>query len=330
MNLVITIDTEEDNWGDFARPSFSVDNLGGLPRLQDLFMRHGVRPTYLITYPVATSVAGIEMLGSWREKGLCEIGTHPHPWNTPPFEEERTAINSYICNLPSLLQYKKIKTLTETIEANLGVRPTSYRSGRWGFNEEVARNLIRLRYVVDTSVFPTWDWSPGPDFTSYSHRPFTYRLDPDRSLHGSLLEVPPTVAFLQTRRPVATSLFHSIKRMPLGYKVVGGLNRLGVLNHVCISPEMNDATQMIRLTRSLLDQGTRVINMFFHSPSLLAGCSPFVRTPADLDAFMACIDQFLSFAGQQGLRSMTMSELTAHEVGASGVRTLPAPESAAV
>src|SRR5688500_12060234 len=158
MNLTITIDTEEDNWGEYARPQFSVENIARIPRLQSLFDRYDVRPTYLISYPVATSSAAVEILGKYRSEGRCEIGTHPHPWNTPPIDEERTQTNSYISNLPASLQYRKIETLTQTINAAFGVRPTSYRSGKWGFNEDVARALIHLAYKVDTSVFPVWDW----------------------------------------------------------------------------------------------------------------------------------------------------------------------------
>ena len=79
---------------------------------------------------------------------------------------------------------------------------------------------------------------------------------------------------------------------------------------------------MIRLTAALMKQGTKVINMFFHSPSLLEKCSPFVRTEAELASFLARIDQFLAFAQSAGLRSVTMSELRAADVGASTVRVL--------
>jgi hypothetical protein len=94
MYLTVTVDTEEDNWGEFTRPSYTVENLGRLPRVQELFTRHGVRATYLISYPVASSACGVKILGRFREQGLCEIGAHPHSFSTPPFEEDRTEFNS--------------------------------------------------------------------------------------------------------------------------------------------------------------------------------------------------------------------------------------------
>jgi hypothetical protein len=324
--LTITIDTEEDNWGEYDRPLFSVENIQRVPGLQEVFAAYGVRPTYLITYPVATSRPGIEILGQYRADGLCEIGTHLHPWNTPPIEEERTAANSFVNHLPASLQFRKLTTLHETIAANFGVTPTSFRSGRWGFSDDVARHLIRLGYRVDTSISPAIDWREygGPDYSRSSPEPFVYRLDAlNESSGGSLLEVPATVDFLQAPRHLASAAYRSIKsRVPFGGKVLAALDRLGALNRVSISPELDDAPRMIRLTKVLLERGAKIINMFFHSPTLLERCSPYVRTPADASAFLARIERFLAFAQSAGLRSITMSELTAAAVGASRVQVL--------
>jgi hypothetical protein len=322
MYLTVTVDTEEDNWGEFTRSDYTVENLGRLPKIHDLFVGYGVRPTYLISYPVATSAAGIDILAGYRARGECEIGAHPHPCNTPPFEEERTEINSYICNLPSVLQFKKIDALTRTIHLNFGIRPTTYRSGRWGFSEEVARNLIRLGYTVDTSVFPVWNWSPGPDFRHYSHEPFVYVMESISAGRSSLLEIPATVDFLQSPESFAAKIFHTIEEVPFGPKILGAMNRMQFLNRVCLSPEVADVREMIRLANTLTDRGTRVLNLFFHSPTLLEGCSPFARTPGDVEAFITRIDSFLRFAIAAGFKPVTTSELTACNLGASRVREL--------
>jgi len=316
--LAITIDTEEDNWGEFDRPSYSVNNIERIPSLQDMFVRRGVRPTYLISHPVATSPKSIEILGGYRDQGLCEIGTHPHPWNTPPITEARTPFNSFINNLPSALQFEKIKTLTETIQRNFGCRPTTYRSGRWGYSEDVARNLIRLGYALDSSIYPTCDWrsSGGPDFTNHSYEPFVYQVE-GATGGEALFEVPPTIDFIQTPRRVAHAASRAIRRLPAGNRIAGVLDRLRVLNHVSLSPEINDAPAMIRLADTLLHRGARVMNMFFHSPTLLEGRSPFTKTASDVAAFVARIDAFLAFAQSAGLRPVTMSELTPAVVGAS-------------
>jgi hypothetical protein len=235
--------------------------------------------------------------------------------------------DGFISNLPAALQFEKIKNLTDTIEANFGRRPTSYRSGRWAFNDTVAQQLVRLGYQVDTSVFPAWDWRGlgGNDDSTWSHEPYVYRAQgADGTAGGSLLEVPATVGFLQSPSGLARAAFRVLKRVPAGDQVTAVLRRLGMLNHVCVSPEINGAGDMIKLAERLLARGTKVINMFFHSPTLLEGCSPFARSSTDVAAFVARIDEFLTFARSAGLRSVTMSELTPAAAGATRSRLLPA------
>ncbi len=311
--FAITIDTEEDNWGEYTRPSYTVENLRRIPRLQELFERRGVRPTYLISYPVATSPLGVDVLGPYQQRGACEIGTHPHPWNTPPIDEDRTPYTSFICNLPDDLQRRKITTLTDVITRQFGVRPTSYRSGRWGFSTSVARTLIDLGYLVDTSLYPGWNWGPeGPDFTAESTRPFVYR-----SSAGELLEVPASTGFVQTENQAVGRAYARLRAAPGGGRVLGVLHRLRALNYVCVSPETNGLRDMTRFATALLRRGAPVINFFFHSPTLLEGMTPFTRTPGDVEAFVERIDRFIEFAHQAGLQPVTMSQLSAENVRAS-------------
>jgi len=54
MKLVVTIDTEEDNWGDYSPNGYTLENITYIPELQDLFDEYRVLPTYLVTYSVAT------------------------------------------------------------------------------------------------------------------------------------------------------------------------------------------------------------------------------------------------------------------------------------
>lgn len=318
MYFTVTVDTEEDDWGAYTKPVYGVENLRRVPRLQEMLHRRGVRPTYLITYPVATDPAAAAMLAAWAADGACEVGTHPHPWNTPPIEEDLTPHNSFISNLPPDLQFEKIRTLTETIERQIGVRPTSYRSGRWGFSDDIARHLIRLGYTVDSSIYPMTDWSVwgGPDYSRRSHIPYEYHMA-NGSGGRTLLEIPASVDFLQAPRGLATAVFHGLIRLPAGQLMSTVLAKAGLLNHVAISPEIHLTPVMIRMTESLLSRGTRVINMFFHSPTLLPGCSPFVRTEGEAEAFLQRIDGFVAFVQSVGLKPVTLSELTPGAVGVS-------------
>src|SRR5262245_24988092 len=83
--LLFTIDVEEDMPGWEITDPISVSNVAALPRLAELCRALGVQPTYLVTYPVAATPESAAILRLLHARGDCEIGTHLHPWNTPPY-----------------------------------------------------------------------------------------------------------------------------------------------------------------------------------------------------------------------------------------------------
>ena len=90
MHLLVGIDTEGDNqWDAAARANQRFENLYALPVLHALFARHGVRPTYVITYPVARDPRSAAVLRELKARGDCEIGAHHHAWETPPCTDRR-------------------------------------------------------------------------------------------------------------------------------------------------------------------------------------------------------------------------------------------------
>ncbi|HXI09735.1 MAG TPA: hypothetical protein VNK06_02925, partial [Thermodesulfobacteriota bacterium] len=232
---------------------------------------------------------------------------------TPPFEEETNARNSMMSNLPSDLQFRKLKSLHDTIAGNFGVEPVSFRSGRWGFNGDLAGNLCRLGYKVDTSIAPYIDWSiyHGPDYSELSPRPF--RFSPDRIFEeapdGRMWEVPATIGFLQRDFEAANRVLKFAGRPALRrLRLIGILYRLGLVNKVWLSPENSDGRMMIKLAERMRKNGYRVINMVFHSSTLKAGLTPFVKTAEDEKRFTESIREFLEYAGKNNIGSVTLSE----------------------
>ncbi len=66
------------------------------------------------------------------------------------------------------------------------------------------------------------------------------------------------------------------------------------------------------MTRALLRSGHRVFSFTYHSPSLAPGNTPYVRTEADLRAFLRRIEQYLEFFfGEIGGRAATPFEIKA-------------------
>ena len=87
MKLVVTVDVEEDQWGIIPPCDATVRNVRRLPTLQRLFNDFGIVPTYLLTYPVVSDPHASRHPATILDGGECEIGTHCHPWTTPPYEE---------------------------------------------------------------------------------------------------------------------------------------------------------------------------------------------------------------------------------------------------
>jgi hypothetical protein len=314
MKLIISIDTEEDNWGTYPATDHSVENIKEIPRLQELFDKFGAKPTYLVSYPVATDEHSISILKGISDAGHCEIGMHCHPWNTPPHDEVIDIKSINLCNLPEPLQFQKLQILHKTIVQNFKVKPVSFRAGRWGYSAAVAEAVSRLGYQVDSSIisYTNWGRQYGPNFSKIPPEPFRFnpsqieKADPD----GIMLEIPATVGYLQNYFNRINDLHHELTTIERWrtFRLAGILAKLGLLNKIWMSPENSGGSQMIQLARNLIKNGSPVINLFFHSSSLKAGLTEFVRTEADLKQFYKRIGEFLAFAKAEGIEPITLDE----------------------
>jgi hypothetical protein len=292
ISLVITIDTEEDNWNTLRGPK-SVLNIRQIPELQKFLQGYGLRPTYLVTYPVAQDAFAAELLGTLCGDGRCEIGAHLHPWSTPPHIEANTPENSMLNNLSMDIKYHKLDVLSATIRKQLQVHPVSYRAGRWGFVEEDCKMLHDLGYKLDTSVTPFVSWesfSKGPNHEQLPFYPFLVDRNGNIKTEFSgdeLLECPVTIGY--NLRPIRASHITyrtidkiSSKKFPL----LGLLSRTGILRKFWLSPELSDGKEMYKLAKIYVSHRfVDTLNLTFHSPSLKPGLTPFVRDQGDLKKF---------------------------------------------
>ncbi|MFQ5454189.1 MAG: hypothetical protein ACE5D6_08390 [Candidatus Zixiibacteriota bacterium] len=313
MRLIITIDTEEDEWYGYGLDSYSVTNIDKIIELQELFDEYRVKPTYLITYPVAANERSIKILKKIEDEKKCEIGSHCHPWSTPPYEEEFNPVNSMLCNLSEELQFKKMKVLHETIKKNFGIEPVSFRCGRWGYNSDVARNLYKLGYKVDSSISAYTDWSlyHGPDTSYVSPKPFRFNTNNifEESANGHMLQVPATVGFLQKNYSLSNTVLQMLKNSPVNrLRLIGILYKLNILNKVELTPELYDSDQMIKLTKRMAQNNYKIVNMHFHSSTLEGGLTPFVKDKDDEKRFLNIIREYLKFTRDAGIESITLSE----------------------
>lgn len=293
--LVVVVDTEEDfDWyAPFSRDNVSVRSASHLGIAQKIFERCGIRPTYAVDYPVASQDIGTGALREWADDGLCDIGTQCHSWVSPPFHEELSVENTYAGNLPSSLEAEKLKVLTETIAEKFGRSPTTYRAGRYGIGENTAGILSSLGYDIDMSVYAHRNFSGdhGPDFSAIGPAPFWLESSTDR-----LLEIPLTSGFFGPLRHWGRGIYSAIDTPALRAIRLSGIGALlGVLNRATLTPEGVPLREAKALTRALLQDGQKVFSLSFHSPSLVPGNTPYVRSEADLEALLAWLEAYFSF-----------------------------------
>ncbi len=326
--LLVTIDTEEDNWFP-SREGITVENIRGIERLQSLFDRYGVRPTYLTTYEVATRPWAMEILCGIERSGRAEVGAHLHPWNTPPLEEEFSDRNTGMRNLPPDLQRRKLATLTTAIAAARGAPPTAFRAGRWLLDRVGIEALIGQGYEVDSSVIPYTYWFDVKESPAYSHAPaWPYFQDGESDIQtplaaGPLVEIPATVGFSRGNwrkwGPVDRLLN---TRLPRLFHAIGILARLDLVEKLSLCPEIDGFEGMRRLTEVAVRRRLPVLNAFFHSGSLVPGKTPYVRAPSELEAFLDRIERWLEWTARHTpFEPVTLSEAARRVREATGGAT---------
>lgn len=297
MHLLVGIDTEGDNqWDAAARADQRFENLYALPVLHALFARHGVRPTYVITYPVARDARSAQVLRELKAGGDCEIGAHHHAWETPPCTADDIRRHSYAAALPLRQFEDQLASLTLAIEEAVGERPRSYRSGRFGFSAAHVAALERLGYQVESSVAPLFyeAHKRGPDFVEAPLTPYYLAYDSaTRPGTSNLLEVPVSAA-LNRRLPKRVQYLYA--RAPRPYMTKRVLRKLGVAHVRWLRPSYSSLEDMKALARDLAGMGEPVLNLLFHSSEAIVGGSPYNRTQAELTAFCDRLERFFEYA----------------------------------
>jgi hypothetical protein len=292
--LIVVVDTEEEFAWDrpFDRRSTATTTIPAQDRAHAIYDRYGIVPTYVMDYPVATAPAAAAYLRRLVDAGRAAFGTHCHPWVTPPHEEDINERNSYHGNLPPELEAAKLAESTRAVAEAVGSAPRIFKAGRYGLGPHSFQALQHLGYTLDCSIVPHTSFAAahGPDFREMPAEPFFT----DSSCR--LLEVPLTVGYsglLQGwGRRCGNAIDHPVLRT---MRIPGIASRLRLLERARLSPEGFDAATQCRLLRALVAQRQQVFTLTYHSPSLVPGHTPYVRSDSDLAAFLQRIDTVLRF-----------------------------------
>lgn len=298
-SLLVTVDTEGDDEWSFRRSPAS-ENIGWLGDFEAALRRVGCRSTYLVTYTVAQDERAAEVLRGYRDTRGAEIGAHCHAWNTPP-EAEPDGAQLFLNELPETVQREKLGNLTHAIEERLGVRPVSFRGGRFGANASTMKCLAELGYQVDSSVTPgvSWRRTPGlpggeggPDYRRAPvHTYWQDTSDPCVPGDGPLLEVPVTV--VRSRRLPAAAERALAAYGPASFaSAVAG--KLGLGRMIWFYPAFQEADEMVQAAEIAAGrEGGDVLTMMLHSSELMPGGSPYLKTKGDVAGFLDRMERTL-------------------------------------
>ena len=312
--VICSVDTEEDNW-EPRRDGVTVNNVGQLPRLGELMGELNAPLTYFVTHAVAANAASCRVLRKLVDQGNSEIAAHLHPWNTPPLTESISPPNLMLNNLPASLQFSKLRQLSDRLEDALGQSPASFRAGRSGLGSSTIDVIRRCGYTIDSSVMPFYDLRPahGPSFVGVPNRAYCIgesgnALDPQTA--GPVLEIPMSSAYSRVPFELWDAIHRRLgSRVGRALRLRGVAARAGLFSKITLRPELENVEDMLRLSRTLIAQGSSHLQIMWHSPSLLPGISPFVRTFAERDRLLARIRGFIEGLRQgASVRFVTLSQ----------------------
>jgi hypothetical protein len=315
--FVITLDTEPDNeWG--RPPVATTENARFVPRFHELCQQTGFKVTYLLTIEMAADAFLQRYLVPRLRAGECEVGAHLHPWNTPPLfalTDDDMRHHPYPFEYPLEIQRAKLQTLVQAIEGAYGVRPVSYKAGRWGLDGQHAGLLEELGFQVDTSVCPGINWGPskgdprrtgGPDFHDAPLHPYRLsRQNVCRPGSMQLWEVPPTIVFysaLGRYVPGVRSLYGRYRRVRRAFdRQHLGSQWLRPFPYMTVR-RLQRVVALARRAR------TPVLNLTFHSSELMPGGSPYNRTAESIEDLFARLGDFFAWLRAAGVQSVTLQE----------------------
>jgi hypothetical protein len=313
----MTVDTEEEwHWNTgWPTKNLTLDNIRHLPRFQDLCERNKVATTYFSNQAVFDDPQARDILLGIAKRERVEIGMHIHPWNTPPCDPEQPvrARDTFVENLPPEVVLPKLDSVYQRFVDN-GLKPTSFRGGRYSCGPLVRNYLRGKGFVADSSVVPfmTWKDDGAPDHRDRDLDPV--RFSPRQPDEKAFWEIPLTLGF--TRRPFRfwQRTFDRIEHSWLSkLRLIGIAERLGIVRRIWLNFEQPLGKNMLPLLKKLRYLNLPSVVLTVHSSSLMAGKNEFTPTKADEDRLFDYMDEvFGTLAQWPEFQPATVTEIAKH------------------
>ena len=273
------------------------ENIYALPRLHALFAKHGVRPTYVITHPVATDSARRKSCGRCRRRRLRDRRAPPRVGNAALHRGDIRR-HPYASTLPRA-----------QFAAQLSRSPTRSNAPWAGVPCPIAPAGLASPPITSrrsSAVAISWirascRFLRNPQGWARIRRGAAAPLLPglrqrDAARLERVLEVPVSTAL---NRRLPRTLQYAYARAPKPYMTKRVLRALRLLRMRWLRPSYSSLDDMIGLARDLARWNEPVLNLFFHSSEAILGGSPYNRTQGELDAFFDRLDRFLSYATRE-------------------------------
>ncbi len=315
--LTITIDVEPDcssNWV-YSNPlTFRGVSEGIQNRLQPLFNKYGMVPTYLINNVVLEDKGSVEVFR--KLQGNFELGTHLHPEFIAPQKEHEVYAGkkgiANCCFYAPEIETGKLESITRLFENNFGYAPVSFRAGRYSAGNNTIKSLMALGYKVDTSVTPHLIWN---DKTR--EQPVDFRQAPEQPYFiGPHSMTAPATGSALLEVPVGIAAFDRNKVKELLVSGAGLRHKMRSHKHIWLRPYYATAQQMesiaAQYTQRYSSNDIVVLNMMFHNVEVLPGLSPYCATEADCARYLASLETFFQYCTRQQIQGISLQQLYEH------------------
>jgi hypothetical protein len=306
---VVTLHVEcdkDENWN-IRYPLSFRSVLEGIPqRLRDMFLEHGVKPTYLISAEVIENEECVSVLAA--EQAYGELGTHFHGEFLEP---ERPlcpkTTSDFGCHYKAKLEQTKLEWLTARFKESFGYQPLSFAAGRWGASGRTARFLSDLGYLVDSSVVSFMvRLHLGLSENTLMDTGLIYFPSVDNlAAVGTLnlMEIPVTAMPSQYVESNAAKLarltrFFSIRRRERG-------------KLIWLRPTYSSFDDMRSLVETVVQRRGQktVLNLMFHPFELLPGLSPYATTAAESERIQLRLRKLFVYLTKKNFYFMSMSNV---------------------
>jgi hypothetical protein len=320
IRYCVTVDTEEEWDWDSGYPTgpARTTNIRQLPAFQSMCESAGSAVVYFTNHAVLANPESRAIMQEIATRPKVEIGLHIHPWNTPPIPTspsrgEVSIRESFLHNLPWPEAKAKLdSTLSAFAEA--GLKPTSYRGGRYSMSPHIQGYLREHSLWVDCSVLPfnTWKDDGTPD---YRHRDGTPVRIPceerNRGLTpparpGAIWELP--LSYGTTRKPFAFWLNFLNNPISKALRLTGICDRLGIVSRAWLNFENPHAGDVLGFLGVLRTMQVPFVSFTLHSSSLMVGGSPYAKTQADVNRTLKLAERVL----KQDFVPATMTEIATY------------------